>query len=929
MHLSSPPAPPDRTDPLLLKGLRWLFAACSVAFLQWLQYSQLSTDSLHSAISFSSGLALAWCFVWGKSITPALFLGGLSPLLWHMDGNNHSTQIAFWVFYAFSLALQSLAIYLGYWQSLARKSEEAPAPFTNSRSFMRFLLICMFICGVSALLQNMNESVFNAANDLNVQAIWHLWVANITGIIVVTPLAIALRHHNFHTKERVQSLEYLGWAAALLVVAYIALIFGSSIMLLMLPCLIWPASRFGPRACALAVLIASVMMLPELTTALHAEAPMPSNALPRHMVQITWLILIVTALYFNRLIADRLQIEARLEEIVEQRTQDLNMTNQELKDEVFVRQQAEKSFRSSSKRYRALIETAGLPIIVLDHKFGVRQWNTAAENLFMIGRDEVLGRNFIDLFIPGDIQDETAWKFTRILEAGLTRESMECEVLSRDDSRHIMLWNMNHLSDNEDESASQLLLIGQNISEIRHTQNQLHYLAHFDALTGTANRRLFEDRCEQAIQSAIRHKHQVALITLDIDHFKRINDTLGHDAGDEFLVTLAARLKNCVRREDTIARLGGDEFAVLLANVSGREGAEIVARNILETITQPILLQNSELIITSSIGITLCPPDGTHYPDLLKNADMAMYRAKNAGRNNIQFYSPEMNEEMQRQLRIEQELRGALQNNQFALYYQPIIEIETGEIVAFEALIRWDHPEKGVLRPSYFLQVAEQTGQLNEIGRWVLTHACQDGLAIQQLFGAPLQIALNLSSRQYYHPGLLDMLQNITKASGFPPRNLILEMSESTITSNIENSSLTLDALHDLGASLTIDGFGTGLSSLRQLKQIPVDIIKIDRTFVSGIVDDENDRAITETLLAIASQMDLRSFATGVETPEQEAFLKINGCRYAQGYLYSAPLPLEKLGELQQSIAAGKPLGTGEQIFLPFEKGNDPKRESA
>ncbi len=912
---------------MLLTALRWAFAAASIAILQWLQMEHLSQESTHTAISFSSGLALAWCFVWGKSITPALFIGGLSPLLWTLDGTNTSTQIAFWIFDAFSLALQSLAIYLGYWQAVGNHNAESPAPFANSRCYMRFLLICMFICGVSALLLNMNESVFNAANDLNITAIWQLWLANITGIIVITPLAIALRHHTFHTKDTVQSLEYLGWAAALLVIAYIALIFSSSIMLLMLPCLIWPASRFGPRACALAVLVTSLMMLPELSAALNSESPMPANALPRHLVQITWLILIVTALYFNRLIADRLQIEARLEEIVEQRTQDLNMTNQELKDEVFVRQQAEKSFRSSSKRYRALIETAGLPIIVLDHKFGIRQWNTAAENLFMIGRDEVLGRNFIDLFIPGDIQDEIAWKFTRILEAGLARESMECEVLSKDASRHIMLWNMNHLSDNEDENSSQLLLIGQNISEIRHTQNQLHYLAHFDALTGTANRRLFEDRCEQAIQSAIRHKHQVALITLDIDHFKRINDTLGHDAGDEFLVTLAARLKNCVRREDTIARLGGDEFAVLLANVSGREGAEVVARNILDTITQPIVLQSSELIITSSIGITLCPPDGTHYPDLLKNADMAMYRAKNAGRNNIQFYSPEMNEEMQRQLRIEQELRSALQNNQFELYYQPIIEIESGEIVAFEALIRWDHPEKGLLRPSYFLQVAEQTGQLNEIGRWVLEHACKDGLTIQALFGSSHQIALNLSSRQYYHPGLIEMLKTITEKSGFSPRNLILEMSETTITSNIENSSVTLNALHQLGVSLTIDGFGTGLSSLRQLKQIPIDIIKIDRTFVTGIADDENDRAITETLLAIASQMDLRSFATGVETPEQEAFLKINGCRYAQGYLYSAPVPLQKLQELQQKVAEGNPLGAGEQIFLPFEGGSDTPRE--
>jgi len=483
-----------------------------------------------------------------------------------------------------------------------------------------------------------------------------------------------------------------------------------------------------------------------------------------------------------------------------------------------------------------------------------------------------------------------------------------------------MLWNMNHLNDADDDlRQGQLLLIGQNISEIRKTQNQLHYLAHFDALTDTANRRLFEDRCEQAIQSAIRHKHSIALIGLDIDHFKRINDTLGHDAGDQFLINLATRLKQCIRKEDTVARLGGDEFAILLTNVSGQEGAEKVARNILETITQPINLKGNDLVITSSIGITLCPSDGNNYPELLKNSDMAMYRAKKAGRNNIQFYSPEMNDEMKRQLHIEQELRAALQESQFRLYYQPVIDIETGEVLALEALLRWIHPDKGILKPDYFLHIAEQTGQLHEIGQWALKNACLQGRAIQEWSKTPMQIALNLSNRQFNHPNLIQQIESITKEAKFNPRNLILEMSENTITSNIESAYTTLNKLKQLGISLTLDSFGTGLSSLRQLKQIPIDIIKIDRTFVNGIPNDESDMAITETLLAITDQMDLKSFATGVETKEQEAFLKINGCRYAQGYLYSQPVPLTQLPALFERIHSGHNLSEGEQIFLPFE----------
>ena len=298
---------------------------------------------------------------------------------------------------------------------------------------------------------------------------------------------------------------------------------------------------------------------------------------------------------------------------------------------------------------------------------------------------------------------------------------------------------------------------------------------------------------------------------------------------------------------------------------------------------------------------------------------MAMYRAKKAGRNNIQFYSPEMNDEMRRQLHIEQELRVALKESQFRLYYQPIIDIETGEVLALEALLRWIHPEKGILRPNYFLQTAEQTGQLHEIGQWALKNACLQGRTIQEWSSKPMQIALNLSHRQFNHPNLVEQIENIINETKFDPHYLILEMSENTITSNIESSFKTLNKLKRLGVSLTLDSFGTGLSSLRQLKQIPIDIIKIDRTFVKGIPNDESDMAITETLLAICDQMSLKSFATGVETQEQEAFLKINGCRYAQGYLYAEPVPFTQLASLFQSIQSGHNLSEGEQIFLPFE----------
>jgi len=892
-----------------------------LGLIQYFQSEVFHNAMMESRVWFFSGAALGACFLFGRKMAGAVFLGALLPVAFHLERIQHGNELAFWAFFAFCISLQSVTIYLGFRQSAVDKD-----PLRNSNSFLLFLLISGLIACITALLINMNYRVFIAQDGFQLDALFQSCLANMIGISTLTPLLCAWRPEHRKRRADVHAVEQFAWSALMLISGYASWFYQQNILIMMVPLLMWAAARFSQFGCAAAVVAATLLSLPELQTG----APLPSigtTALlsPTHLNQFIWLVVIVITLYFNALLADRVRIEAKLEEIVQQRTQDLNLTNQELQDEVFVRQQAEKSFRNSSKRYRALIETAGIPIIVLDHTFMIRQWNGAAETLFGATRENALSTNFIDNFIPQGIQDELAWKFTKVIETGTTQENLESEVKNQEGEILIMLWNMNHLADNDDDRGrGQLLLIGQNISEIRKTQNQLHYLAHFDALTGTANRRLFEDRCQQAIRSALRHQHDVALIGLDIDHFKRINDTLGHDAGDEFLVTLAERLKNCVRKEDTIARLGGDEFAVLLANVSGQEGAEIVARNILEKITQPIFIGGSELIITSSIGITLCPTDGTHYPDLLKNADMAMYRAKNAGRNNIQFYSPEMNQEMQRQLRIEQELRSALQQDQLVLFYQPIIDIETGELVALEALLRWQHPDKGMLLPDYFLQVAEQTGQLHEIGSWALSKVCEEGKAIQDTYQRPVQIALNLSNRQYNHPGLVKMVESVTRKHGFSPRNLILEMSESTITANMESSFTTLHRLSQLGVSLTIDSFGTGLSSLRQLKQIPIDIIKIDRTFVNGIPEDENDMAITETLLAIAGQMDLRTFATGVETKEQEAFLKIHGCRYAQGYLYSPPLPSNQLARLIGNINEGHVITEGEQIFLPFQVKKSP-----
>ena len=858
-----------------------------------------------------TGLALALVFYFSQQALIPVFLSSFIELISFSQAELTSQTVFFIALQGLAICLQSMVIYMSYVRSVTNGN-----PLSNSHNLITFIGITSITALTISFMMSLNISL--VTEKLESTSFISIFLTNLTSLITVSCLFFALENHTTRIRQNTHPLEWLIWISTSLVCVYFSVNLHSAFILITVPLFMWAATRFNQLTCSITVLIGSILCAYFFN---KSGLSMDWQDFPVLAPQLITILLIISTLYFSSLRSDQRKIEFSLEEIVEQRTRDLVLTNQELRDEVFNRELAEKSFHQSSSRYKALFETAGIPIIVLDSKFRIKQWNTAAEIQFSYTKESVLGKNFVQMFIPESIQDETSWKFTKVLESGMNKENMETEVISYDGLRHTMLWNMNHFSDTfEADKQKQLLLIGQNISEIRKTQNQLHYLAHYDPLTDTANRRLFEDRCAQAIHSSIRHKKQIALIGLDIDHFKRINDTLGHDVGDQFLIALANRLKECVRKEDTIARLGGDEFAILLASISGPEGAETVARNILETITQPIMIQGHELLVTSSIGITICPNDGMQYPDLLKNADMAMYRAKNAGRNNIQFYSPEMNEEMQTQLRIEKELRSAIQLNQFKLFYQPIIDIETGEVLALEALLRWEHPQKGLIQPDYFIDIAEQTGQLTDIGKWVVKNACLQGRAIHQWSKSPIQIALNLSNKQFTHPRLVEMITTVCAETHFHPRNLILEMSESAITQNMDLSYSTLNKLSSLGISLTIDGFGTGLSSLRQLKSIPINMIKIDRTFVKGIPGDESDMAITETLLAIAAQMDLKTFAAGVETNEQEAFLKINGCRYAQGYLYTPPLPFKSLPDLFARLQAGQNLSEGNQIYLPFNE---------
>ncbi|SFX67082.1 sensor domain-containing protein [Marinospirillum alkaliphilum] len=441
------------------------------------------------------------------------------------------------------------------------------------------------------------------------------------------------------------------------------------------------------------------------------------------------------------------------------------------------------------------------------------------------------------------------------------------------------------------------VLVAEDITELKLTHQKMEQLALYDTLTGLENRRLFRQQLHKAIRLAKRHDTQCALLYLDLDHFKRINDTLGHDAGDLLLTTVAERLRRCVRESDSVARLGGDEFTLLLQDVQHPEAAAQVARKVTEQLALPIQLGSRSVIVTTSIGITLAPLDSENPAELLKNADLAMYRAKSDGRNTWQFYTPEMNVHASRLLELETELREALQDRSFEVWYQPQVDLQQKRVVGFEALVRWRHAQRGMVSPAEFIPLAEETGLIVELGHQVLEQACRDIAVFNTSRNQPGYVAVNLSPRQLKDEQLPDYLDALLSQHQLLPRCLELEITESTLMDQMDQSLPILHRIEQLGIALSIDDFGTGYSSLSYLKQLPVHSLKIDRSFVQDVTTDRDDVAIVSAISAMAAKLNLDVVAEGVEQVEQLQILRDCNCNLVQGYYFSPPVPFEKLLE--------------------------------
>ncbi len=427
---------------------------------------------------------------------------------------------------------------------------------------------------------------------------------------------------------------------------------------------------------------------------------------------------------------------------------------------------------------------------------------------------------------------------------------------------------------------------------------RIEYLASHDSLTDLPNREMFNGMLRRAIDSAARYQRQFALLFIDLDRFKVINDSLGHDAGDMLLVEIGSRLRRALRSSDVVARLGGDEFVVILEEAAERHEVERISGELLSVLSQPLQLSGHECHTTASIGIAMYPSDGADIQTLTKNADMAMYLAKEDGKNGFRFFTKEIKTQSIERLRLESALRRALERDQFSLHYQPKIDMASGQITGVEALLRWNHPDLGTVSPGQFIPLAEETGLIVPIGRWVLKEACAQNMAWQRCGLRPVTVAVNLSPRQFADPHLLQDVDEALLASGMSPVLLQLEVTESMVMRNVSRAIKVLDAIQSRGIRLAIDDFGTGYSSMSLMKQFPIDTIKIDRSFVRDLPVDTEDQAIAQAIISMGKALGMTVIAEGVETVEQETFLRNHACDEMQGFLFSRPLPAKQMADL-------------------------------
>ena len=573
--------------------------------------------------------------------------------------------------------------------------------------------------------------------------------------------------------------------------------------------------------------------------------------------------------------------------------------------DVTERKLADEALRESEERFRHLL--ADVPTVAVQGYTmeGVTHyWNQASENLYGWKAEEAIGKNLRDLIIPIAMKPAVEEAIQQMVASGEAIPAAEL-TLQRKDGSPVRVFS-SHAMVRAPGRPPELFCLDIDMSKLKSAEHEIHQLAYYDPLTRLPNRRLLQDRLQQALAVSARHRKHGAILFIDLDNFKMLNDTHGHNIGDLLLMEVAQRLRNCLRAEDSIARLGGDEFVVMLEYLSdvaeqAASQAEMTGRKILEALNQPYILRKHKHYSTASMGISLFLGDSVSMEELLKHADAAMYQAKQGGRNTLRFFDAAMQSALEARLLIEMDLRHALAQKQLRLHYQLQVD-NTRQATGAEALLRWQHPTQGVILPEQFIAVAEECGLIVPIGLWVLREAClQLKRWEKSALTRKLQLAVNISQREFAQMDFADQVGEILRETAINPKQLRLELTESLMLVNAKDVAEKMQLLKKLGVSFSLDDFGSGCSSLAHFKRLPIDQVKIDQSFVSNLPANLDDAAIVKTIIAMTGTLGLKVIAEGVENEAQLEFLQQNGCGEFQGNLFGKPLPL---GEFEQSLAA-------------------------
>jgi diguanylate cyclase (GGDEF)-like protein/PAS domain S-box-containing protein len=571
-----------------------------------------------------------------------------------------------------------------------------------------------------------------------------------------------------------------------------------------------------------------------------------------------------------------------------------------IRNDISLRKKAEEEARQSEEKYRVIAENCSDLIAVIDREGTFLYLSPSHQTLF--GDDGIeMGAGHLLQWVHEEDRELVANYLKQICAARNASSLLEFRVHTKS-GRSLYLETKGNPILDPCGDVQNLVLVMRDVTERKQWEQTIFHLAYHDTLTDLPNRRLFIDRLRKEVYQAKRFQSQLAVMFLDVDRFKQINDSWGHEVGDVILAEIAKRIKQCLGSNDVVARLGGDEFTILLPHISGRHEVDQVAQRIRDRLEEPLEVNGRQHNLSCSMGIAVFPSDGREADELLKRADMALYFVKERGRNGFEFFHPSIEEKSLERILLENELRKAMEHEHFHIDYQPKYALPTGKLVGAEALVRWNHPELGRIPPNKFIPIAEETGLIVPIGEWILRRACEQNRAWQAQGYPPFRVSVNLSVRQFYQPDLVEKIREILEDTGLDPQWLELEITES-IFADMDNAVPILQNIRDLGVHISIDDFGTGYSSFSYVKHLPVDTLKIDASFIRDVHTNKESQAIVRAILTIAQTLHLNVIAEGVEREEQLAFLHEEGCSEGQGYLFSKPIPRQDIEALLKASA--------------------------